>query len=62
MYWQIKCIHLYANDEHESKTKDSVYNMHLNFLSFFSKKKCALHMGKYGILFILNQVTWQRIH
>ena len=28
----------YANDGCESKTKDSVYNTHLNFRSFFSGK------------------------
>ena len=39
MYRQIKCIHLYANDGQESKTKDSVYNMHLNFWVFSAKKK-----------------------
>ena len=38
----------YANEGRESKTKDSVYNTHLNFRSFFSRKKCALYTGKYG--------------
>ena len=38
----------YANERREFKTKDSVYNTHLNFWSFFSGKKCALYTGKYG--------------
>ena len=34
----------YANEGHESKTKDSVYNTHFNFQSFFSGKKlCIVH-------------------
>ena len=45
--WQISCICLYANEWHESKTEDSVYDTHLNFRSFFSGKKCALYTGKY---------------
>ena len=36
------CICLHANEERESKTKDSVYNTHLNFLSFFSGKKVRI--------------------
>ena len=39
VYRQISCICLYANEGRESKTKDSVYNTHLNFRSFFSGKK-----------------------
>ena len=33
----------------KSKTMDPFYNMHLNFRSFLSGKKCALYTGKYGI-------------
>ena len=33
----------------KSKTMDPLYNMHLNFRSFLSGKKCALYTGKYGI-------------
>ena len=33
-----------------SKTMDSMYNMHLNFRTCFSRKKCVLYTGKYGIL------------
>ena len=36
------CICLYANEGRESKTKDSVYNTHLNFRSFFSGKKVRI--------------------
>ena len=32
----------YANKRRESKTKDSVYNTHLNFQSFFSGKKVRI--------------------
>ena len=39
MYGQISCICLHANEGRESKTKDSVYNAHLNFRSFFGGKK-----------------------
>ena len=53
VYGQISCICLHANEGGESKTKDSVYNTHLNFRSFFSGKKCALYTGKYGI-----QLVW----
>ena len=48
VYGQILCICLHANEGRESETKDSVYNRHLNFRSFFSGKKCALYTGKYG--------------
>ena len=48
MYGQISCICLHANVGHESKTKDSMYNTHLNFWSFFRGKKCTLYTGKYG--------------
>ena len=41
VYGQISCICLHANEGRESKTKDSVYNAHLNFRSFFSGKKSA---------------------
>ena len=50
VYGQILCICLHANEGRESKTKDSVYNVRLNFQSFFSRKKCALYTGKYGKL------------
>ena len=34
----------------KSNTKDSVYNTHLNFRSFFSRRKVihTLYTGKYG--------------
>ena len=38
VYGHISCIYLQTNEGCESKTKDSVYNTHLNFLSFFSGK------------------------
>ena len=47
VYGQILCICLHANEERESETKDSVYDRHLNFRSFFHGKKCALYTGKY---------------
>ena len=40
---------IHANEGRESKTKDSVYNAHLNFLSFFSGKNVRIIQGKYGI-------------
>ena len=49
VYGQISCICLHANEGRESKTKDSVYNAHLNFLSFFSGKNVRIIQGKYGI-------------
>ena len=48
VYGQILCICLHANEGSESKTKDSVYNTHLNFGPFSAQKKCALYTGKYG--------------
>ena len=36
------CVFVYMQMK-ESKSKNSMYNMHLNFLSFFSGKKCAIH-------------------
>ena len=42
MYGQISCICLRANEGRESKTKDSVYNTHLNFWSFSSGKKVRI--------------------
>jgi len=39
VYGHISCICLLASEGRESITKDSVYNTHLNFLSFFSGKK-----------------------
>ena len=45
-YYLSICWH--ADEGCESKTKDSVYNTHLNFQSFFSEKKCALYTVKYG--------------
>ena len=41
VYGQISCICLHANEGHDSKTKDSVYNTHLNFQTFFQRKKSA---------------------
>ena len=41
MYGQISCICLDDNEGRECKTKDSVYNMHLNFRTFLSRKKSA---------------------
>ena len=41
VYGQISSICLHANEGRESKTKDSVYNAHLNFRTFFSGKKSA---------------------
>ena len=35
----------YANEGRESKPKDSVYNTHLNFRSFFSGKKVRIIHG-----------------
>ena len=52
VYGQILCICLHANEGRKSKTKDSVYNTHLNFRTFFGAKKCALYTGKYGIVLI----------
>ena len=37
LYGQIKCICLHANEGSESKTKDSMFNMHL--LELFSEEK-----------------------
>ena len=45
VYGQISCICLHANEGRESKTKDSVYNAHLNFQSFFSGKKVRIIHG-----------------
>ena len=42
MYGQVACICLHANEGHESKTKDSVYHVHLDFQSFFSGKKVRI--------------------
>ena len=42
---QISCICLHANEGSESNTKDSVYNAHLNFWSFFSGKKVRIIHG-----------------
>ena len=50
VYGQILRICLHANEGRKSETKDSMYNTHLNFRSFFSGKKCALYMDKYGKL------------
>ena len=35
----------YAIEGHKSKTKDSTYNMHLNFWSCFSRKKVHIIHG-----------------
>ena len=45
VYGQISCICLHANQGRESKTKDSVYNAHLNFQCFFSGKKVRIIHG-----------------
>ena len=45
VFGQISCIFLHANEGHESKTRDSVYNAHLNFRSFFSRKKVRIIHG-----------------
>ena len=45
VYGHISCICLHANEGRESKTKDSVYNTHLNFQSFFSGKKVRIIQG-----------------
>ena len=45
VYGHISCICLHANEERESKTKDSVYNTHLNFQSFFRGKKVRIIQG-----------------
>ena len=45
VYGQISRICLHANEGRESKIKDSVYNAHLNFLSFFSGKKVRIIHG-----------------
>ena len=42
VYGQILCICLHANEGRESKTKDFMYNAHLNFRSFFSWKKVRI--------------------
>ena len=41
MSGQISCNCLNDNEGRECKTKDSVYNMHLNFWTFLSRKKSA---------------------
>ena len=41
VYGQISCICLHANKGRESKTKDSVYNAHLNFQTFLQWEKSA---------------------
>ena len=41
------CLHGYEGPK--SKTKVPLYNLHRNFQSFFSGKKCTLYTGKYGI-------------
>ena len=45
VYGQISSICLHANEGHESKTKDSVYNAYLNFKIFFSGKKVRIKYG-----------------
>ena len=45
MYGQISSICLHANEGCESKTKDSVYNAHHNFQTFFSGKKVRIIHG-----------------
>ena len=37
--------YMLLNEGRESKTKDSVYNAHLNFRSFFSGKKVRIIHG-----------------
>ena len=45
VYGQILCICLHANEGRKSKTKDSMYNAHLNFQTFFSGKKVRIMHG-----------------
>ena len=45
VYGQISCICLHANEGRKSETKDSVYNTHLNFQSFFNWKKVHIIHG-----------------
>ena len=45
VYGQISCICLRANEGRKSETKDSVYNTHLNFSSFFNRKKVRIIHG-----------------
>ena len=45
VYGQISCICLHDNEGHKSETKDSVYNTHLNFQSFFNGKKVHIIHG-----------------
>ena len=41
VYRQILCISLHANEGRKSKTKNSVYNAHLNFSELFQQEKSA---------------------
>ena len=45
VYGHILCICLHANEGRKSNTKDSVYDTHLNFRSFFSRKKVRIIHG-----------------
>ena len=45
VFGQISCIFLHAHEGREPKTKDSMYNAHLNFRSFFSGKKVRIIHG-----------------
>ena len=53
VYGQISCICLHANEGRKSKTKDSMYNTHLNFQSCFSGKKVRIIHGKYLAFYVL---------
>ena len=57
MYGQISCICLHANEGPESKTKDSMYNTHLNFRTFFRGKKVRIYTGKYGTLSVVSYMS-----
>ena len=57
-------VYMLTRDE-ESKTKDSVYNTHLNFRTFFNVKKVRIIHGKYGtrlsqfeVLIRGQQIKW----
>ena len=54
--YQIDCVFVY-----ESNTKDSVYNTHLNFRSFFSgKKRCIIH-GEIRYSALSGGSQWSRL-
>ena len=61
VYGQISCICLHANEGRESKTKDSMNNAHLNFRSFFSRKKVRiihlLYTGKSVVVMVTGGLS-----